>query len=899
MIVNRRNVAARVAKWLERGSPVTIGLPASGAVPGVPILASQFGNNVNLVVEIAWAASLSADPSTWSWVDVTTDVQVENLNKQIDIIPGHADEASVTQPAEMTLVLDNRTNRYSKSPLSPNWPNVKRNTPVRIRIVAYGVSYVRFFGYATSFEPSWDATGDYATVDLAAHGSLRRLNQGTEPLRSPLERALAASNVIAYWPMEDGATATAFSSPLPGVVAAAFVGLTLASQTTLVSSEPLPVFDTTGTGQINAVVPAYTATQYWEVHYEQLWTQGANDVVILRVNTTGTYRIWEIVARGSGSGLGLTATLNVYDAAGTQTTLINSGWSSLFFGNWTHGKLFISESAGTLTWHWQYIVAATDVGGDQNGTIAGVAGQVLSVTNNPDANRNGLAIGHLAVWNAPVTNSSTIDQATQGYSGESPVTRLQRLCTEQGESITATGTSNATMGPQQVDTFVNLLRACEKVDQGLLYDGFNAGLSYLSRDLRENALPMLVLNAATQDLTPPFKPADDDLLNLNKFTASRVGGSSATVQDTTSVTGSNTIGNYNSSDTFNNSSDTDLIQYAGWKVHAGSFDGYRFPTMEFSIHRRPALLLAWLQTQLLTPISVINIQAALSQMPSDTINSVLLGYTESINQLIWDVTANGSPADIWRITVLAADTGDTGTFLCRLESDGTTVIGDQPPGANSFTVVVPSGPLWTVVADDFPLYVTISGLRITVNGVITLVLNSNSTFESGVSPWTVGGGTLAQSSTQTHSGSFSGKVTPDGVSANVDIISEMVPVTAGVPCVATAWVWFTSGVTNNYSTSIAWYDSAGVFISTASVFMSVSATTWTQVVGTFTAPANASFAAIVPLLQGTPAAAQVWYVDDATITSNKQTFTVDGATVLKAINNGDAVTVWDETVLGL
>lgn len=896
-------IAARLARWRERGSPVTVGLPGSGAVGGVPILQQQFGDTVRLVVEIAWGANLTADQSTWGWVDVTTDVQIENDSKFVTIRPGRADEASRTQPATASLTLDNRLGRYSKSALSPNWPNVRKNTPVRIRIIYLGVSYTRFFGYATSFSPSWDTTGNYATVALTANGTLRRENQGQEVLRSPLTRAYSASNAIGYWPMEDASNATILSSPLLNVFPMTFFGLSLASNTALVSSEPLPVFDTTGKGSILGVAPAYVATQYWELNYVQLWNQGAADVAILFVNTTGTYKRWEIVARGTGAALGLTVTLNVYDVNGAQTVLTNAGLGSFFFGQWTRIKLFVSESAGVLTWTLDALPAtASGAGGFVSGTVAGVAGSLLSVTNAPDANRNGLALGHVALFNAASSPTASIDHATAAFVGESPTARIARLASEQGElvDIKSPGTSTATMGAQTVDTYINLLHACEMVDQGYLYDGFDQGLTYQPRGGRENALPLLTLNAAAQDLTPPFAPVDDDLLLGNKYTATRSGGSSAIVTDTADALGTNVIGTYSSGDTYNNQLDADLIQYAAWKVHLqGTSDTYRYPTLVFSIHRRTALLAAWLQTQLTTPVTVTNIQSALSTAPPEDINLVLQGYTEILGKFTWDVAVNGSPYDPWRITVLAADTGDGSTFLCRLETDGSHVVGANPAGSSSLTVVTPSGPLWTTTADDFPLYVTIGGLRVTVNSIASPNV-SNGTFETGVTPWTVTGGALTQSSTQKHSGTFAAKIVPDGVTAIVGITSEKIPIVPGTSYAVTAWVWATSSITSNYSTAVSWFDAAGVSAGNSVALVSIPATTWTQVSSTFVAPATAATAAIVPLIEGTPAAAQIFYIDDVSMLGvTHQNLAVDGTTVLKQINDGDTITVWDETVLGL
>jgi hypothetical protein len=689
-------------------------VPAAGIPPGVPILQQQFGTDLRLVVEIAWGGQVGMDPAGWKWTDVTHDVKVDG-GRKLTITTGRADEASTTQPAAASCVLDNRRNTYSRSPLGLNYPNVKRNVPVRIRAIYQGTPFTRFFGYATGFTPGWDTTGNYAIATLAANGTLRRLNQGTAPLRSPLERATAAAGAVAYWPMEDTGSSTTMTSPIAGVPSMTIAGLTLAANTGVPGSTGLPTYDTTGTGLIIGNVPAYAPTQYWEAHWYQQFTQPTVDTTVLNINTTGTYKTWETVAQGTVDGAGTAVTLNVYDIAGTKTTLFSNVVFGNFYAAWAYVKLFVSESGGVLTWTFEVFTLAIN-GGFVSNTLAGVAGIVTSVTNAPNPNRNGMSIGHIAVWNTP-PNLGAIEAAANGWVNQDPVTRITRLCAEQGENLTVHGTSNAIMGVQPVDTYVNLLRSCESVDQGLLYDGFNPGLTYTSRDLRENAGAVLTLDASAQDLTPPWAPTDDDLLTVNSYVATRQGGSQYTFADTTSPLGTNTVGVYSSSGTFNTVRDVDLPQYAGWLVHLGTYDGYRYPQLAFSLHRRPQFLTQWFNTPLLTPIVVANIQTALSQMPPENVINVLQGYTESIDQYMWDVVANCSPYDLWRVATIAQEVGDTSEYAFRLESDGASLAVGVAAGATSLSVSTPSGPLWTTAADDFPLNISVAGLKVTVTNI--------------------------------------------------------------------------------------------------------------------------------------------------------------------------------------
>jgi hypothetical protein len=72
---------------------------------------------------------------------------------------------------------------------------------------------------------------------------------------------------------------------------------------------------------------------------------------------------------------------------------------------------------------------------------------------------------------------------------------------------------------------------------------------------------------------------------------------------------------------------------------------------------------------------------------------------------------------------------------------------------------------------------------------------------------------------------------------------------------------------------VTWYNAVGGVISTSSTVHSASATTWTQLTDSYTAPAGAVTCQLVATLTGTPAAGQVWYVDDASVQA-AQKFTV-------------------------
>jgi hypothetical protein len=700
---NRWRRRSRGSTTSRRGHFIT------DADAGVPILTQQFGDALKLVVEVAWGANIAAASGTWAWSDVTRDVLLDDA---VELTPGRADESSVTNPAICKFTLDDRANRYSVSPLATNWPNVQRGTPVRVRVVYLGVSYTRFAGYATGFNPSWDETGRIPRSAVTAAGIMQRLSQGNDPLRSPLERALAGASPapIVYYPLEDGANSTSVYSPLAGARPLTFIDLNFASASGLTGSGPVATWNADSTATFN--VSPYTPSQHWEFHWYQKYNQPSSNTQVWKLVTTGTYDTWEVIANSTGTGAN-TVTVNAY-SGGVQTVLVNAVAFPDFYTNWTHVRLILDEVVGTLTWTFECFKLGGLTGALSFGFLLGSAGIVQYGYSPASSALAGIAMGHLSVWAvAPGLNQ---DAAQTGYTGENSTTRISRLCAEQAVPIVVAGSSNQPMGPQPVSDLVSLLRECEQVDGGVLYDGQDFGISFLNRDHRENRPVAMTLDASAKVLGVGFRPVHDDQTIRNRWTVSRTAGSSATVEQTTGPTGSSVIGLYSDSKTLNTATDTVLADQAGWRVNLGTVPFYRYPTLMISLNAAPSLLAQWLATVLFTRIQITNLGSVALGQSSALVDLVMEGYDEVITSTTWDVVANCSPFDPWTVAVLASDSGDTGEFLCRLDTDGSTC-GAAVAGSSSLTVTTPSGPLWTTVADDFPLYVTIGGLQITVTTI--------------------------------------------------------------------------------------------------------------------------------------------------------------------------------------
>lgn len=145
-------------------------------------------------------------------------------------------------------------------------------------------------------------------------------------------------------------------------------------------------------------------------------------------------------------------------------------------------------------------------------------------------------------------------------------------------------------------------------------------------------------------------------------------------------------------------------------------------------------------------------------------------------------------------------------------------------------------------------------------------VNANIYFEGGVANWTGGnGGTLASSGTQHHQGTLAARLTPNGTTANTNMLADEVAVTAGLTYGASVWLWSTAAFT--WRVGLSWYNSSHTFLSSNLLNIAMSAGTWTLFSTSAAAPAGAAFVRLTVQANGTPAASNILYVDEAMLIS--------------------------------
>lgn len=683
----------------------------------VAFLTSTLGANARLAVEIAWGADLTdIDGSGWTWTDITTDVR---MDPGISTSGGRGDEASTSQPAKLSCQLSNPSGAYSLGP-SVNYPNVRRNTPVRVRINPDdGSGYrVLFEGFAVGFTPGWvnQAAGKLPIVTLVAAGVMRRLGQGKDPLRSALYRYNTITNAdhavvpVEYWPLEEDKAAVEAAS-VTGGAPGQFAVLTSAGLTygkiswggDTDNPATARAVKLSAGGQLNLPVrPELFTANYWSCQWSMRYTSESGGWIDFYTN--GPHKI-RITLYTDGS-------IDVDEGVGvTSTTRISIGTSQpSFYDDVWHTYTFVVNQTGTTSWTLYRDGAAL-------GTVAssalnrGMPTMVgfLSVPA-PSGTEDPLTVAHVGL----ISSTTYVTEhyfAGTAYFDEFPEDRAVRLCDEEGVYLEIIGNPTITvgMGPQRPLPFLNLLREVETVDQGVLYDGVGPGLRYVARDERENTTTDLAVAATS--LAASFEPTDDDQRNVNRATASSTTGAKASYEDTDGPLGTATIGVYDSSVNPNLADISVLGDYAGWVVHLGTVEGYRYPSVTMNMRAVTAAIAGDVLD--VTPSSRITISGASSTLalPDDTIDLLAEGTAHTITPYSWIFTAKCAPYRPWIIGTIASETGDTDDDLLRLTTDGAYVshqlIGAGTNASGNNTSLVPALPAGIAAGDLLLIFAAI------------------------------------------------------------------------------------------------------------------------------------------------------------------------------------------------
>jgi hypothetical protein len=773
----RGTLRRRKKRWAH--SPVAPSRLGGGSAGGGAFLPELFGGNGRQWIEMAFGADLNADPDTWSWTDVTTSFM---WDPGVNISVGRSPESTRITPATMSGVIRNDQANGGDwtvgNALSPRWPNVKENTPVRARLDVGNGATVRFQGYAVGFKPSTiavDSSGKrISIVQFKAAGIARRLIQGTSAPQSPMWRSVMlayrypiATNTSGgggyvnasdggyaalparYWPLEDGYGALQGTDALDATYSlktSSFGALPDFSSGTIgVGSKSLAVFKTGAS--LTAAFPTVPlgASQRTDVYagssihtqflmkltqaaFDTMFATGGTDVEIMRFAMTGgTIARWSVWLDPDPGGLSIY--MRAYNAAGATlgtTTLFND--DALIDADVMITVIFNQNGANTENRILYNPLGTTPNSGVPFGENEFVAydininsqthGGVKGVTIAPSADLAGTIIGHLSIHNGGEgTFPDITNKAPRGRAGDTVELRMRRLSIENDVPLELVGTADLLMGVQGIGGYLDLMTEAETVDGGILLDGLGPGLTHVCRTSAYSVAPSLTLDASAGHVLMPVPAEHDDLGRVNTFTASNPAGGEQTFVKSAGDLSTADVGIYDSSGSFPVALDSTLMDEAAWQVNLGTVVGLRYPQMNIELAKEGTSVLAqqWLDSRPYGRVDVLDLNPGTVDPDEEFL---LRSWTEKWNSKLWSVTLNMSPYAPWGIATLAADSGDNSDFLFRPSAGYSSLAADVAVGASSFDVVTTSGPVWTTTADDISgLIIEVDGLRIPVTNI--------------------------------------------------------------------------------------------------------------------------------------------------------------------------------------
>lgn len=624
----------------------------------------------------------------------------------------------------------------------------------------------RFVGEVSVWPPRWDLSGADAWSPVEASGILRRLGQGAKPLDSALRRRIPTSeNLLAYWPMEDGADADQAASPIAGVRPLSLSGVTWSSADSLPSSLPLPVLASNSgpLAEMYGPTPAPFGTpSSWLVRFVYRLDTAPTDgpwTMMRILSVGGTVREWYIQSKNN-----LSRVIGK-DADGSTVFSQDIGTGADLFGQWTSVQFRAYQSGGSVEWRitWQ------DIGGDAGETgasFSGSLGRVLAVASPPDGYASaldGMALGHIAVFNAESTDA--YEGAITGYQGETAINRARRLAVEEDMQLIVTDAdaslNSEAMGPQRPNPLLDLLTECADVDGGILHeDRDRIGLVYRDRSGLYNQDPVLTLDYSAGELWDPFEPTDDDSELRNDVTVTRDGGSSARAVRTEGSLSINPapdgVGTYGESLTQNLADDTQPEYHANWRLHLGTWDEARYPSVTVLLHAAPQLVTAATRVQEGDKIRITNLPMWVA--PGD-VELLVDGYSETIRMDQWEITYTCRPAGPYNVGTVEDDT------YGRVDTDGSHLTADVTSTVAALPVITDTGKWITSSAfpADFPFDVNVGGEVATVSGIVDRPTDD---FTRTVSN---GWGTAASGFTWSRSGGSSFEYAVNGSSGTITV----------------------------------------------------------------------------------------------------------------------------------
>ena len=607
---------------------------------------------------------------------------------------------------------------------------------------------IRGLGEVSEWPSRWDVAEADIVVPTVAQGVLRRLRQGNRPSRSPLRSHVDLRiEPTSYWPMEDAA--------------GTFFGSAVAAGSPMTYSGTVPEFHATGsflgsdsvavlgsTSRLSAPVAqtssstSFAVSCLLDVPAVPGWSDNT-PILWVEMGSGAGMQYWEVRYKtGSGGGLEvriLDATGAAIDTTGTLAFAVEGEQVMLSLL-----ALEVSPTNISVEIHTYRIDADGEVQDDSSSdnftTSAGLT-RPVAVAVAPTGGLDGLGVGHVHFTDFVFGQFSDSSLALLSFAGEYASHRAMRLLVEAGVTPAIVGSDptyfnldfvdqqddgTVPMGAQEIPAkFVDAFNETYTADQALTYETRDVlGITWRTGDSLYNQDPAATLDyAGAGEVAPPLEPTDDDQNVVNDVEVKRKNGSSARAVDVTSrmsvLSPPDGVGRYETSVEINVPDDDVLANHAGWRLHVGTWDEQRYPTVHIDL----AALAAAGKWDLIARAAQLDVGDRLvienlpSWCPPGGADLMCLGFTETIGAFGWDIVINCVPYGPYNVGTYSSGSVTAADRPARYDGAFSTTSGSFVTGVDpSLTVVTSQPPLWTTDG-LFPLDIVVRGCILTVSAI--------------------------------------------------------------------------------------------------------------------------------------------------------------------------------------
>lgn len=687
----------------------------------------QTGDSLGSRLRIAPGATLSGDPSTYPWIDVSGDVA---WDMPISLETGAEDEAGETN-SEFKWTFRDNVGRYdvenAESDLYGLWD---MGCPVEYAInLGDGSGWViKAIQYVGEIGDDYNTAPYRVRRDIVAGGMFRRMGQG-RTLASTITRNVRALKAVRYYRLEDGSDSRMAVSDVANQLPMTQLNGALpsfSSRTGVPGSLAVPSFQAGQTLNVNFATYTPTgATLTWQ------WLQNVKTLTVNNQLTTMRMSGSRVAAWFTFQDPGACPRLRAIDGLGNvlytsgaftiQPSMVGDGANRPDFHPWywmsvkltTSGSDVVIDFRQTAQW-----IDNNGVGNQISYTLStdtltsATVGSATGWTIAANGVVEDVAIGHMGLYDSAISTPLINGSAAVIAWPQSAAARIAGVASEASLPNSVTSSPTTIMGPQQGGTVLSLLRDGAHADHGILDDSLGK-VGYRGLYDLYNLVPLITLDGSNREVFLPFAPVRDDQKRKNELTVSRPGGSSATVDDFTDQA---KAGLFADSPSLNLGSDADLASHAQFGVTLGTVPGKRYPQVTLDFLRAPQLARPWLAMRLGDRFQTVNPPRGGTRVG---VQLQLRGTVETwLNRRQWSVTCNTVLADPFNVAVLEDP------VLGRAEADegSVTVTAEANVTVASLTVATAAGaplPIQSaLLPGDFPIPLLWDGEEIQVDAIV-------------------------------------------------------------------------------------------------------------------------------------------------------------------------------------